>query len=113
LKLLILLAAALGVLAVLVLLSRAAFRILSGTVESFVAREIGQTRARHGDVTGMGEAEAARSAAARRRGRALAEVIGLVALLVFGALSPWTARFYAALSLLWIPVLLRERGPAR
>lgn len=112
-ELLIVLVAALGVLAVLVLLSRAAFRVLSGTVESFVAREVGQTRARHGDVTGVGEAEAVRSAARRRRGRAIAEIVGLAALLIFGALSPWTAPFYAALAVLWIPMLMRIRRPAR
>lgn len=112
-KFLIVSAAALGVLAVLVLMARAAFRVLSGTVESFIAREIGQTRARHGDVTGVGEAEAARSAASRRRFRAVGEVVGLAALLVVGALTPWTARFYAVLSVLWIPMLLRLGRPAR
>ena len=107
--LLILPVAALGVLAALVLMGRAALRILHGTVQSFVAREIGQTRARHGDVTGVGEAAAARSVAARRRARAIAEIGGLAALLIFGALSPWTARIYAALAVLWIPLLIHRR----
>lgn len=81
---------------------RAAFRFLSVEASGIWARELAETRARRGDVTGLREAQDTAGLAARARRRALAEGLGWIALLLAPAFTPWARTIYAGYALLWL-----------
>lgn len=98
----IMLLAAAGVIAVMLRLLRALFATLRGGVDAFIARDVAETRAHRGDLTGVDDARAAAGLARRRRLIALGTACMWIGLLVVPALTPWPALLYAAYSLLWL-----------
>jgi hypothetical protein len=103
--------AAAGIAAVLLRAFGAVFAMLRGGVESFLAHDLAEIRARRGDLTGLEEAEALRVAARRHRLRA-ASVFGLwIGLLLVPLLTPWPQGLFAAYALLWL--LPRRRTALR
>lgn len=80
-------------------------------VDAFAARALAETRAQHGDVTGMNEARNAAEQSRLKRRRAVGGGIVWGALLIIPALTLEAARLYAAASVLWLPVLA-GRGAA-
>jgi hypothetical protein len=98
----IMLLALAGVIAVVLRLLRALFASLRGGVAAFVARDVAETRAQRGDLTGLDEARAADAVARRRRFIALGAASMWIGLLVVPVLTPWPSLLYAAYSLLWI-----------
>jgi hypothetical protein len=105
---LILLAIA-GVAAAVWHLVRAAFGFLNHGAAGLWVGELGRTRARRGDVTGLQDAERDRRAAARRKNRAGVEAAGWLVVLVAPSLTPWARHIYAACALLWLIPALRGR----
>lgn len=91
-----------GVIAVMLRLLRALFAGLRGGVEGFLARDVAETRAQRGDLTGLEDARSAAALARRRRVTALGAASIWVGLLVVPTLTPWPKLLYAAYSLLWI-----------
>jgi hypothetical protein len=95
--------AVLGFAAVLWRCLGAAIRAVRQGVDHFISREMAETRAQRGDVTGMVEATGWAEEARRGRRRAVAEMV-LWALLL--ALPPWLfsspVPFYAAYTLVWL-----------
>jgi hypothetical protein len=98
----IMLLALAGAGAVVLRLLRALFAALRGGVDAFVARDIAETRAQRGDLTGLDDARSVALAARRRRLRALGVASVWGGLLVFPTLTPWPAMLYATYSLLWV-----------
>ena len=91
-----------GVVAVLRHAVDALLRLLHGGVDAVLAGGRASTRAQHGDVTGVQEAEAERQRAARRRSVALALLVLWTALLLLPPLTAWPSALYAAYALLWL-----------
>ena len=98
----IMLLAIAGVIAVVLRLVRALFVALRGGVDSFLARDVAQTRAQRGDLTGIDDARAAGRNARRRRMLALGAASVWIGLLVFPTLTPWPRVLYACYALLWL-----------
>jgi hypothetical protein len=98
----ILLLAIAGVIAVMLRLLRALFASLRGGVEAFLARDVAETRAQRGDLTGLNDARAAAAVSRRRRIVALGTASVWIGLLVVPALTPWPTVLYASYSLLWV-----------
>jgi hypothetical protein len=98
----IMLLALAGAGAVVLRLLRALFAALRGGVDAFLARDIAETRAQRGDLTGLDDARSVALAARRRRRRALGGASVWGGLLVFPTLTPWPAMLYATYSLLWV-----------
>ncbi len=94
--------AVLGFIAVLVRLVRAAFGALRHSVDTFLAREAVEARARRGDLTGMAEAQNWNRGARRARIRSFVIVALWLAGLIAPAFTPWARELYAAYSLLWL-----------
>lgn len=105
----VLLLAVAGFLAVALRAVRALFAALRGGVDAFLARDLADTRARRGDLTGLSDAEAARASARRYRVMALGFFFLWGGLLLVPPLTPWPQLLYGAYSLLW---LLPHRAPA-
>ncbi|MGH7464514.1 MAG: hypothetical protein ACREK1_05010 [Longimicrobiales bacterium] len=107
----IMLLAAAGVIAVMLRLLRALFATLRGGVAAFLARDVADTRAQRGDLTGHSEARAAVQLARRRRLLALGASSIWVGLLVFPMLTPWPRLLYASYSLLWLLPRVPRHAP--
>jgi hypothetical protein len=94
---------------------RAAFALLNGLrggVESLLARDLTEIRARRGDLTGVQEANELQGAARRHRLLALGAFSMWTGLLVVPPLTPWPGMLYAAYSVLWL-VPRRRGAPTR
>jgi hypothetical protein len=98
----VLILAVIGFLAVMRLAGRAGLGLMVRGVEVFLAKEVGQTHARRGDLTAWNAAEAARTSALRGRLGALALFTTCVGLLAVPPFTPWTAAVYAAYAPLWL-----------
>jgi hypothetical protein len=98
----LLLLGAAGVAAVALRAAGALMTVISGGVESFLARDVADVRARRGDLTGLADADAVRQRARRRRFVALGVFSMWVCLLIVPPLTPWPGFLYAAYSLLWL-----------
>ena len=98
----VLILAVAGFVAVLRRLLGAALRVLTGGVDRYVAGQLATTRARHGDITGMREAEGAAATARERRRDAVARLLFWTGLLILPPFVPYTSAIYASYSLLWI-----------
>ncbi|HEX2166178.1 MAG TPA: hypothetical protein VHG09_02965 [Longimicrobiales bacterium] len=103
----ILLLAIAGAIAVMLRLLRAAFAALRGGVDAFIARDVAETRAHRGDLTGLDDARAAAALARRRRWLSLGHAFLWAGLLIIPTLTPWPQALYACYALLW----LVPRGP--
>lgn len=108
----IMLLAVAGVIAVMLRLLRALFASLRGGVEAFVARDVAETRAQRGDLTGLDDARAAAAIARRRRFLALGTASMWIGLLVVPILTPWPSLLYAAYSLLWLLPRTTRHAPS-
>lgn len=91
-----------GILAALGRIFRAGVRALFGLAESYMAGQVGQRRAEHGDLSGIAEAEAARSQGRRRRTLATIELVFWVVYVIGAQLTPWPRELYAGLNILWL-----------
>src|SRR5262245_11974083 len=110
-RLLLLILAIAGFLAVARQLTRAVFILLKRSVDSFVLGEVAGERARRGDVTGVVEARAAKGERRRARFISLLAVIGWAALLALPLTTRATLPGFALYSIFWIlPLLRRRRG---
>jgi hypothetical protein len=90
-----------GILAVLGHVVRSGVWLLFRGIDTFVAGEAVDQRARRGDLTGMADASSRRALARRARIRAAATLSFWLGLLVIPVLTPWPATLYAIYSLLW------------
>jgi hypothetical protein len=106
----ILLLAIAGFCAVALHLLRALLRVLTRGADAVLARELANTRAQRGDLTGLEEANLARGEARRRRYRALGVFSLWGGLLLVPQITPWPRLLYATYSLLWL--LPRRTGRA-
>ncbi len=94
--------AVLGFAAALVRWLRSAVSALERGIEAFHARQVAETRARRGDVTGTEEAAGAAARARRARRRFVGEFAFWTALLAWPAwLVESPAPVYAAYAVLW------------
>ena len=109
----ILLLAAAGVIAVVLRLLRALFASLHGGVEAFLAKDVADTRARRGDLTGLDDARLAADVARRRRLLALGAASLWLGLLLVPTLTPWPAPLSAVYSLLWLIPRAARHAPSR
>ncbi len=100
--LLIRLLAVLGVIAVLGRVVRALFSLLRGGVDMFMARDLHETRAQRGDVTGMQEAVSLRRVGRQRRAVAAARLSFWIGLLIVPSFTPWPAQLCAAYCIFWL-----------
>ena len=91
-----------GVLAVLLRLGWALFGAGKHTVEWFVARQISQQRAEHGDLTGLSEAEKIRDQAGRQQRRYGMHALVWTLLLALPLLIPGAVIVYPFYSVLWL-----------
>jgi hypothetical protein len=94
--------AAAGIAAVVLRALSALFRALRGGVDSFLARDLAEVRARRGDLTGVSDAAEQRRAAHRYRMFALLSAAVWIGLLAVPPLTPWPAFLYAVYALLWL-----------
>lgn len=101
-RILILLLAVAGGLAVFSRVVRALLRLLHRGIDAFVAREVADLRAQKGDLTGLADASRQRADARRRKVLAVAALSFWVVLLVAPPLTPWPALLYALYSVLWL-----------
>jgi hypothetical protein len=100
-----------GVIAVMLRLLRALFATLRGGVDAFLARDVADTRAHRGDLTGVDEARAEAALARRRRLLALGTACIWIGLLVFPMLTPWPRFLYASYSVLWLIPRAQRHAP--
>jgi len=91
-----------GILAALGRVFRAGVRALFGLAESYMAGQVGQRRAEHGDLTGIADAETARVQGRRRRTLATLELVLWLAYLIGAQFTPWPRELYAGLNVLWL-----------
>ncbi len=92
-----------GFVAALLRLTRAAVSVLRRGAEAFFAREVAETRARRGDITGMEKAQGAVMHARRERRRSLGLLVLWAALVILPpVLLPSPAPVYAAYNVLWL-----------
>ena len=87
----------------------AALRLLHRGADTLIAGEIIDRRADRGDITGMAEAAAARTAFIRTRRRAAAFALLWLVLLIAPTLTATTELLYALYSPLWL--LRTTRSP--
>ena len=109
-KALVTLLSVLGFIAVLRQVLISALRVLKGGVDRYVAGQVADTRARHGDLTGMREAERAAASARQRRRAAVAVLAAWFALLIAPPFTPLAPYLYAAYSALWLLPARRKRA---
>jgi hypothetical protein len=100
-----------GIAAVLLRAASALFDALRGGVESFLAQDLAEIRARRGDLSGLEEAAELRAAARRRRLLSLGVFSMWLGLLIIPPLTPWPEFLYAAYSLLWLLPRRRRSAP--
>jgi hypothetical protein len=98
----VLLLAALGFAAAALRMVRSLFFTLHGGVDAFLARDLADTRAQRGDLTGVADARDAHATARRRRMLALGAASFWAGLLLVPPLTPWPELLYASYSLLWL-----------
>ena len=92
---------------------RAASRFLRGGATGIWTEEMGRTRARLGDLTGLQESqrETRTAVAETRRWGLLA--LGWLLVLVAPSLTPWARPLYASYSAFWLgPLVRRGRSAA-
>lgn len=94
--------AAAGFLAVAMRAVIAGLLVLRHGVAAFLARDLGATRARRGDLTGLADAASDRALARRRRLAAVGVLCMWAVLLVVPLLTPWPVPLYACYSLFWL-----------
>ena len=94
-----------GVLGVGRFLLKAAFAVARNKLEHYVTSTVATTRAQQGDLTALTEAREGLKAQQRRHYRAKFEMVGLAALLLVPALTPYTLMTYAFYNVFWIPAL--------
>lgn len=70
--------------------------------EAFLARNLADTRAQRGDLTGVADAAQARVVARRRRLAAVGSLLVWGCLLIVPPLTSFPALLYASYSLLWL-----------
>jgi hypothetical protein len=87
----------------------ALFMAVRSGVDSFLARDLAESRGQRGDLTGLADATALRQTARRRRFVALGVFALWAALLIVPPLTPWPLLLYAGYSLLWL--VPRRRTP--
>jgi hypothetical protein len=104
----VLILAVAGFVAVAARMLRALLGVVTVGADALIAREVAATRKQRGDLTGLEEANLARSEARRRRYVALGLLSIWAGLLVVPAVTPWPILMYAAYSLLWL--LPHRRG---
>jgi hypothetical protein len=100
-----------GFLAALRRLMFAGFRLLKGSVEAFVTREIASARAQQGDITGLVEADTRRKSARNARLLALLAVAAWSAALIVPLFTAVAGKAYAIYSLLWLLPQRRRAAP--
>jgi hypothetical protein len=100
--------AVIGVVAVVWRVFRSLLRLMHRVADTVWASEIAGARARHGDLTGMREAQAETDAARHARNRAAGVLVLWVVLLIAPAVLPWTRVLYAVLALAWVVPKRRE-----
>ena len=100
-SLLLLLIALPGIAAVLLHWSRAVFETARYSIELLVARQISDTRAARGDISGMSEAESFRQTSRARRWRSVTHTLIWTGVLLFPFMVPGTLLIYALYGLLW------------
>lgn len=105
--------AILGFFAIAARALRAWMRAARCGVDAFAAVALAETRASHGDLTGMRDAEGDAERARQRRRRALGGGLVWGTLLIVPALTGEAVRLYAAASVLWIPTLAGRAGLGR
>ncbi len=98
-----------GVVAVAGRLARALLRALGRMAEHVAAGHAADNRARRGDLTGLAEAGAWRSATRRRRRNAWLISALWAALLVVPLYTAWSLYVYSAYALLWAGEALARR----
>jgi hypothetical protein len=111
-RLAVLLLSIAGFAAVVLRAGLALLHALKGGVESFLASDLAEIRARRGDLTGLDEAAQLQSAARRTRLAALGAFFLWGGLLIVPALTPWPELLYAAYALLWLVPRRTGRTPA-
>jgi hypothetical protein len=75
---------------------------LRGGVDSVLARDLADIRARRGDLTGLQDAADVRAAARRERMIAVTAFLMYIGLLAVPPLTPWPNLLYSAYALLWL-----------
>src|SRR5688572_15074714 len=96
----IILLAIAGIAAVLLRISAAAFALLRGGVDTFLAQEMEKLKAQRGDITGAQEAAMTTALARRRRFFAFSIFFMWLGLLLVPPLTPWPQLLYAGYALL-------------
>jgi hypothetical protein len=94
--------ALLGVLALLLQAGRAAFALVRGGVDMFVAKDLHEVRSQRGDLTGMQEAIDLRRVGRRRRAAGIARLSFWVGLLIIPSFTPWALQMRAACAAFWL-----------
>jgi hypothetical protein len=97
-----------GFLAVLRRLLLSGFRLLKGSVDAFVMREIAGARAQRGDVTGLLEAATRRRAVRNTRLIAFLAVACWSALLIVPLFTQSAAQAYPLYTVLWLEPIVRR-----
>ena len=97
-----------GFLAALRRLLYAGFRLLKGSVDAFLMREIAGARAQRGDVTGLMEAANRRRGARNARLFSLVSVICWLVLLIAPLVTNTGNRIYPLYTILWIQPLVQR-----
>ena len=100
-SLLLVLLAIPGIAAVVLRWSMAVFVTARYSIERFVARQISDTRAARGDISGMTEAETFRRNSRAKQVRGVLEVLLWTGALVAPLILPGTFLIYALYGLLW------------
>ena len=102
--------AALGVLALLAAVFRAALRLLRGGVEMFLAGEVANARAGRGDLSGLTAAREWRASSRSAKRLYTVQALGWLVLLIAPMFTPWTTEVYAACAALWLLPRRRRRA---
>jgi hypothetical protein len=101
-----------GIAAVLLRWSTAVFLTARHSIELFVARQISDTRAARGDISGMSEAETYRENSRAQQLRGVIQVLFWSAALLLPLIMPGTFLIYALYGLLWLAPARRSDNGA-
>ena len=101
-SLLLVLIALPGIAAVLLHWSRSVFETARYSIELLVARQISDSRAARGDISGMSEAESFRQNSRAKRWRSVTHTLIWTGVLLFPLIIPGTLLVYALYGLLWL-----------
>jgi len=101
-SLLLVLIALPGIAAVLLHWSKSVFETARYSIELLVARQISDSRAARGDISGMGEAESFRQNSRAKRWRSVTHTLIWTGVLLFPLIIPGTLLVYALYGLLWL-----------